>query len=459
MDIVRIGFVPAHRGSLSEDWASQLRQRCMDVFRKIHGLEIIVPDEKLTERGFVRNEAEAEKVIKLFQAKGIDGLIIGTMTFGDEISINTIAAAFRNKPQLLFGTKEAEVPSCGARTSDSFCGTLSISSGLHRRKIPFIFAGLVYPEEKEFQQYISDFVGTCSVVKEFIGAKIGLVGPRPEPFETCIYNEDAMIKQFNQRVVPTGVSDLLLRSSGLKKGDPALVKIAKEMAAETDMTNSGAETGEKLARVEFALKSFAAEKGLSAMAIQCYSAMEMLFGVVPCYVMGRITTAGIMASCETDLYGALSMLIQYKAALSATPPHFMDWTLKHPEEKDTFLAWHCGNGPVCLSGQKGKIPITCHYMGPDMGTVHFQLKSGVVTLSSLQEDNGHFKMFVANGKSVKLDGTMKGSWSWVKVPDLDKLYRTLITGGFVHHASLIHGDYAQSITDACTIMGIEVVTV
>ena len=224
MDIVRIGFVPAHRGSLSEDWASQLRQRCLDVFRKIPGLEIIVPDEKLTERGFVRNEAEAEKVIKLFQAKGIDGLIIGTMTFGDEISINTIAAAFRNKPQLLFGTKEAEVPSCGARTSDSFCGTLSISSGLHRRKIPFIFAGLVYPEEKEFQQYISDFVGTCSVVKGFIGAKIGLVGPRPEPFETCIYNEDAMIKQFNQRVVPTGVSDLLLRSSGLKKGDPALVK-------------------------------------------------------------------------------------------------------------------------------------------------------------------------------------------------------------------------------------------
>ncbi|MFY9813646.1 MAG: hypothetical protein WAK43_05820, partial [Dehalococcoidales bacterium] len=294
MDIVRIGFVPAHRGSLSEDWASQLRQRCLDVFRKIPGLEIIVPDEKLTERGFVRNEAEAEKVIKLFQAKGIDGLIIGTMTFGDEISINTIAAAFRNKPQLLFGTKEAEVPSCGARTSDSFCGTLSISSGLHRRKIPFIFAGLVYPEEKEFQQYISDFVGTCSVVKGFIGAKIGLVGPRPEPFETCIYNEDAMIKQFNQRVVPTGVSDLLLRSSGLKKGDPALVKIAKEMAAETDMTNSGAETGEKLARVEFALKSFAAEKGLSAMAIQCYSAMEMLFGVVPCYVMGRITTAGTM---------------------------------------------------------------------------------------------------------------------------------------------------------------------
>ncbi len=459
MDTVRIGFVPAHRNSLSEEWASQLRQRCLDVFRKIPGLEIIVPDVTLTNRGFVRNEMEAEKVINLFQSKNIDGLIIGTMTFGDEISINTIAAAFRSKPQLLFGTKEAEVPSCGTRTSDSFCGTLSISSGLHRRKIPFIFAGLVYPEEKEFQQYLYDFVGACSIVKGFIGAKIGLVGPRPESFETCIYNEDVMIKKFNQRVVPTGVSDLLLRSNPLKKADPALTKIIREIKSETDSSSLSEETAEKLARVEFALKSFAAEKGLSAMAIQCYSAMEILFGVVPCYVMGRITTAGTMASCEGDLYGALSMLIQYKAALSATPPHFMDWTLKHPEEKDTFLAWHCGNGPVCLSGQKGKIPISCHYMGPDMGTVHFQLKSGVVTLSSLQEDDGHFKMFVANGKSVKLDGTMKGSWSWVKVPDLDKLYRTLVTGGFVHHASLIHGDYSRSITDACNIMGIEVVTV
>jgi len=83
------------------------------------------------------------------------------------------------------------------------------------------------------------------------------------------------------------------------------------------------ETGEKLARVEYALKQFAAEKGLSAMAIQCYSAMEMLFGVVPCYVMGRITTAGTMASCETDLYGALTMLVEYKAALS--PRHPILW--------------------------------------------------------------------------------------------------------------------------------------
>jgi L-fucose isomerase-like protein len=459
MDTIKIGFVPAHRQSLSEEWAGQLRQRCLDVFTKIPGLEIIVPDEIMTKGGFVRNNAEAEKVISYFRGKGIDGLITGTMTFGDEISTLSIASAFRDKPQLLFGTKEAELPPCGVRISDSFCGTLSISSGLNSRQIPFIFAGLIIPEEKEFQKYVSDFVRTCSVVKGFIGAKIGLVGPRPDAFETCIYNEDAMIKQFDQRVVPTGVPELLTRSNAVKKDDSALKNITKQMEAETDMSSMSAKQKEKLARLEFALKQFATDKELSAMAIQCYPAIEMLCGVVPCYVMGKITTAGLMASCEGDLYGSLAMLVQYKASLSTTPPHFMDWTLKHPEEKNTFLAWHCGNGPVCLSGEKGKIPVTCHYMGPDMGTVEFQLKSGIVTLSSLQEDDGYFKMIVTKGKSVKLEGKMKGSWSWVKVPDLDNLYRTLITDGFVHHASLIHGDYTQAIADACEIMGIEVVSV
>ena len=32
MDRIKIGFVPAHRQSLSEDWAAQLRRRCLDVF-------------------------------------------------------------------------------------------------------------------------------------------------------------------------------------------------------------------------------------------------------------------------------------------------------------------------------------------------------------------------------------------------------------------------------------------
>jgi L-fucose isomerase-like protein len=68
-------------------------------------------------------------------------------------------------------------------------------------------------------------------------------------------------------------------------------------------------------------------------------------------------------------------------------------------------------------------------------------------------------MLVTKGDIIESKQVNRGSWSWVKVTDLDKLYSTLINEGFVHHASLIHGDYAQTISDACKTMGIEVVTV
>jgi hypothetical protein len=45
------------------------------------------------------------------------------------------------------------------------------------------------------------------------------------------------------------------------------------------------------------------------------------------------------------------------------------------------------------------------------------------------------------------------------VPDLELLYSILVEEGFVHHASLIHGDYSRAICDACDYLGIETVEV
>src|SRR4030042_6070178 len=147
MEPIKIGFVPAHREPFDENWAAHMRQRCLGAFPASPLLEIIVPDKRLTKGGCVRDDNEAEKVVELFREKGIDGLIIGTMTFGDEVSALSVASAFRKHPILLFGAKEGPFTADGNRRSDSFCGTLSISSGLHRRQIPFLFAGIVFPQE------------------------------------------------------------------------------------------------------------------------------------------------------------------------------------------------------------------------------------------------------------------------------------------------------------------------
>ena len=66
---------------------------------------------------------------------------------------------------------------------------------------------------------------------------------------------------------------------------------------------------------------------------------------------------------------------------------------------------------------------------------------------------------MTEGKIVASQQKLRGSWSWVEVPDLNKLYATLVEEGFTHHASLIHGNYSQGLVNTCKLLGIEAVVV
>jgi L-fucose isomerase-like protein len=466
MKKIKLGFVPSHREPFDKDWAMQMRQRCLDVFSQIPGLEVICPDAKTTPGGLVCNDKDAENTINLFREKEIDGLIIGTMTFGDEVAALTVASAFQGNPILLFGTREDAFTPGGCRKSDSFCGTLSISSGLYRRDIFFDFAGIVFPEEKPFQEKLKDFIRVCSVIQGFVGAKIGLVGPRPERFETCIFSEDPMMQQFAQRVVPTSLPDIMERARKIKNNSPEIKRIALEMKKQADLSALKEDNVLNMIRLELALEQFAAEKGLSGMGIQCWTAIQEVYRVSPCYVMGRLTDKGIMTACEVDIYGVLTMLIQNLASLGKTPPHFIDWTIRHQEKENVFLAWHCGNAPPSLLCKSSGISIKYHSilgesLGIDrsMGTGEFQLKPGAVTLGRLIEHEGQFKMLITSGKIIESNQKIRGSWSWVETSDLNNLYEVLVQEGFTHHASLIHGDYVKVIRNACKYLGINEVVV
>jgi L-fucose isomerase-like protein len=93
------------------------------------------------------------------------------------------------------------------------------------------------------------------------------------------------------------------------------------------------------------------------------------------------------------------------------------------------------------------------------GTAEFQIKSGEITINRLVEYDGKFKMLITKGRIIPSEDELRGSWGWVEVADLDKLYRTLIEEGFIHHGSIIHGDISPIIAQFCKFTGIQTVTV
>lgn len=467
MKKIKIGFVPLHRSVFNEDWAERMRDRSTKVLEGIKDADFIIPDKELLPKGVVKDPEDAKKVINLFKNSEIDGLIIGTMTFGDEMSAMDIVENFPYLPILLFGTREGHFTTEGSRLSDSFCGTISVASGLNRRKIKFHFAGIFFPEEKEFIENIKSFISTVKIIKGFFRAKVGIVGPRPSSFETCSINEINLIEKFKIRVIPI----TLLEIKSIIEKIPDNDSVVKDIIDDISDLQIDCSTVEKnilitLAKLEIALKNFVNLADLSCLAVQCWPAIEKIIQSVPCYVLGRLTNSGIPTACETDVYGALTMLIQYNASLQKSPPHFMDWTIMHQEKTNVFMSFHCGNAPISSCSSISKPVIRSHFLFEktlgkknSYGTCEFQLKEGPVILNRLAESECTYKMLITKGFVENENENLRGSWSWVKVDNLDKLYRTIIEEGFTHHASMAYGDFSKEIENFCKFASINTVIV
>ena len=481
---IKIGFVPSYRGEWGSipPWCVQMRAEALAVLSKVTGLELVVPqpcpennqavdpERGYSPDGAVGNLDQGEAIAEYFARKKVDGLIICALNFGDERSAAKIAEKL-GVPVMLYATKEPEAledPGLG-RVSDSYCGTLSIASALYRRKISFHYAGIFFHDQPLFLQEVETFVRAVSVVKGLRGARIGQVGVRPANFETVGYDETAMIRKFGQNVIFAEVSDLVLRAQRFADDDPAVIAKIDAIQGEVAQVTVAKEYLQKAAKMELAVMEFYTRNRLSALAMQCWPNIQSLWGFSTCALFGRLTGQGIHTACEVDILGALAMLVSSRAALGQTVPHFIDWTIQHRLKDNQFLAWHCGNAPACLANDPARTALRSRRdmqgvlpVNPSdsmAGLYQFQIRAGKVTFCRLQEYDNEWKMLITTGEIMPSDEILAGTWAWVEVADHRKLYRTLVEEGFVHHASMIHGDQTAALLEACKFLDIRPVVV
>ena len=476
MNTVRIGFVPTYRFGFT-DWCRKMRDDSLAALKKLEGVEVVAPQdgELDAENGCIPHGAvntldQGEALGEYFLRRKVDGIVICPLDFGDERSSVKVAEKV-GVPVLLYATKEppANDDPGLTRVSDSYCGNLSLASGLYRRKIAFRYAGIFFPGEPELQKEFEDFAGAVSVVTALRGARIGQVGVRPASFETVGYDEIAMIQKFGQNVIHSELSDITDRAKSYADDDEGVQKTMASIRAETPTITVTDRYLLNAAKLERALLDFGERNKLSAMAVQCWPSAARLMGISVCAIYGRLTGQGLLTACETDVLGALSMLVSSASVHGQIPPHFIDWTIQHRQNPNQLLAWHCGNAPTALAADSCSVALRSRRdmtgsLTPDpedtqQGLYQFQVKPGPVTFTRLAEYDNCWKMLITKGEIVPSAETLAGTWSWVQVNDHARLYRTLVEEGFVHHASMIHGDQTAALLQACKYLDIQPVVV
>ena len=493
---VKLGFVPGDRPVFSTAWALRMRDRCVETLRKIAGVELVLPGEAITTKGLVRSMEQAEAVAEQFRKAGVERLLLGTMNFSDEEALCEVARRLR-VPVLLLGTPDAVLADGKRAGSDSFCGTLSVSMNLHTAGIPFSFAGILDPANDLFHQSVERFIAapapilaresehafqrgssapaTSATVEpiakraaaDFRGARLGQFGPRARGFTTCAFDERQLLRQFGQRVVPIDLA-LVFGNANRLSDDAPEVRAAAARITGGAKSEVAAPVITKMAKLYLSLQGLIREHRIVALGHNCWTSIQSEYGVCGCGVFSYLEEDGYPIACETDVYGAASLLLQKCVAKQLgveTRPFFMDWTIQHPTDKNLFQAWHCGKAPISVFTQKPAIR-THEILGPLLGeavcggTMEGELRTGEVTLLRLTEYGGKFRAMITRGViETSSWQNMRGSWGWVRVRDLDGLYRTLIEKGFSHHVSLIHGDHAVATAATCRELDMEVVWV
>jgi len=463
---VKIGFIPSNWESWDGGkWAGKMRDRCVTALQGVPGLELVAPPKAMTGDGCVSTVEQARRVLEYFQAEQIQGILLGNMTFGHEVSavgtlVNGLSAEL---PILHFATRSGPIDAEGHRSTDTWCGQFMTTSALKRRGRTFTHLRTCNPEDACFADQVGTFTRAVNAISKFRRAKFGLLGQRPQLFESQAFSEQALQKKFGQMVVPVNIDEVYDRMDATPASDPDVQQVMQEISAGLEMCEITDESLVNMARYEITLKRMAAELELDAMAVTCWTGVQQRYHISICSTFGRLNDQGIITACESDLLGAVSMWAVYQAALGEQKPHFIDWTDLHPSEENIWLAWHCGNAPIslCAGDCQPKmyrnermiqwVP-TCH------GAAEFRLKPGPVTCARLVEYDGEYTMFFGNGEVVDIPPFVRGSYGWVKVNDVFDWEDKLVNYGIIHHGTLIHdAKVADALALFCKFLDIQAV--
>ncbi len=451
------GLIVGNRGFFPDHLAKSGRVEMMDVLTEA-GINVVCPTAEQTKYGAVETRAEAKTCAEMFaKMRGtIDGVIVTLPNFGDERAVaETLHMAQLNVPVLIQATPDNAGKMTIADRRDSFCGKMSVCNNLQQYRIPYTLTTLhtEAPRSDAFAKDLAYFSAVCRVANGLRGLRIGAIGARPAAFNTVRYSEK--ILQSNGITVETiDLFDVLGRVGRLADDDPKV--IAKLDSIKAYVTTDGVPDTAliKMSKLGAVIDEWMQANDLAISAIQCWTALEEFFGVVPCTVMSQMSNNLMSSACEVDIAGVVGMHALRLA--SETPSALLDWNNNYGEDPDKAVCFHCSNLPKhffedvrmdyqeIIAGTVGKLNT--------FGTCVGKVKAGPMTYARFSTDDvtGEIRGYVGEGEFTSDPLTTFGGAGVVHIQDMQNLLHFICENGFEHHVAANLSHNAKAVFEATT---------
>ena len=387
------------------------------------------------------SENDVPAVVQRMRDEKANAIFFINGNFGNEEAAAMVAGEL-NLPTLIWAPLDDVFEPDGLRHTDSQCGLFGVSRQLQRRNITFTHISNCRVEDPLFAEEFLRFVRVACMVGNFRNMRIAEVGMRPKPFCSVIFNEGELLQRFGIQIVPISMALIEQKfKTILNERKEELAEGVKLLRSKYDIDSLTEPLLDKIYAFVLLYRDIFSEYRVDVISSECWTSMGIACGAVPCIAYTILFDMGYIVACESDMHGAITMALLSSAALGKKAPFFGEFTVRHPEDRNVQLLWHCGQFPLS----------TCH---PDCKPktteqrAWFRVKDGIYTVSRFEQEDG--KYMILNGTCETAEGPFtNGTYLWARFRDLDAWEKRLIYGPYIHHMSEIEGDYTAEIREFC----------
>jgi L-fucose isomerase-like protein len=452
-----MGVIVGNRGVFPGELARAGREEILRALDSA-GMDAVVLTPEQSKYGAVENHDEAKQCADLFRknADRIDGVVVTLPNFGDERAVaDTLRLANLAVPVLVQASPDARGRMAIQSRRDSFCGKMSVCNNLRQYGIPYSLtkSHTVHPESPAFAADLARFAAVCRVVRGMRNLRVGCIGARVAPFNTVRYSEK-ILEAAGISVETVDLSEILGRIGRLAEDNAGVAsKLAEVRGYVPGAVPEKALV--KIAKLGYVIDEWMRSVDVSVTAVQCWSALQDFYGVVPCTLMSMMSNVQMSSACEADVCGTLSM--HALALASETPSALLDWNNNYGDEADKAVCFHCSNLPKSFFEDP---QMTYNVMGANAagsaenfhGALAGRVKAGPMSYARISTDDttGRIRGYVGDGVFTADPLDTFGGVGVVEIPRLEELLGFICENGFEHHVAANRAHVAAAVYEATT---------
>jgi L-fucose isomerase-like protein len=382
---------------------------------------------------------------KRFKSEDVDAVILFNGTFSTGEMTGEI---IRNLdcPFALWGISELALQS--KNVSGSMIGLMAAGTLFKNmdKKFSFIYDTI---DNKQTIKKLNTFIKAVKGISYLKEASIAIIGARPDGFQICDYDELAIKKKFGTEITKFSLYTLtkLMKNINEKEIDKD-VETQKKIFT---IKKKDIKQVRELSRLYLTLKNYIQENNIQSYAPDCWPELRDIDKTPICSVNGRMNVEGVMASCECDVDGSLTLMLQY--ILTESPPWWADF-VNIIKKHDALLWWHGGNAPYNLSNNKPVLENVFDFGGLAQTAV---MKKGVATICRLNSIRGSFAIHAGVGEVIEAEPLLRGSNLLIKMNCGNmEFIESMLQNGIPHHNGIVYGDISDELKEFAHLMDIPI---